>query len=59
MSDIELKPCPFCKCKKIELWPMINGWFAPVCTKCGANINENYSTGANTKKQIKAWNTRA
>jgi len=53
----ELKPCPFCSSKDIELWPM-NGFESPCCMSCGATIAEAIMTGKDTEKQIKAWNTR-
>ena len=56
MSD-ELRACPFCGCKEIDMWPM-DGFESPVCTRCGATICENFMTGPNTERQIEAWETR-
>jgi len=55
----ELKPCPFCGCKKTCMFPDIDSEFgtawAVVCDKCGA-------TGPfeDSKEQaIFAWNERS
>ncbi len=52
-----LRDCPFCGCNEIDMWSM-GDFFSPVCADCGATINENYMTGRDISKQVKAWNKR-
>lgn len=50
METVELKPCPFCKCKDIE----IIGDFCIVCSECGAEGGYYYDL----ESAINAWNSR-
>lgn len=52
MSNVELKPCPFCgsKLQKLILTPSAS---CISCICCGAHFNTH-----NKDEAIKAWNTR-
>ena len=49
----ELKPCPFCGCKDIEIRDLKLGIYA-ICRRCGASIRFSHSI----VDAIAAWNRR-
>lgn len=54
MSEIKLKPCPFCG-GKAELFQDYMGWYVIECTACG-NGTLHF---ANSDGAVNAWNRRA
>lgn len=50
----ELKPCPFCGSKNIEVFGKDEYWTR--CTECGASGPEDYN--ATPEDAIRAWNQR-
>lgn len=62
MSDIELKPCPFCGGEAVV---HVNNGVRAICKECGASskvLVDGYSqgrpNGSAIKGVVKAWNTR-
>lgn len=62
MSDIELKPCPFCSGEAIV---HVNDGVKVICRECGVSskcLVDGYSqgrpNGGAIKSVVKAWNTR-
>lgn len=62
MSDIELKPCPFCGGEAVV---HVNDGVRVICRECGASskgLVDGYSkgrpNGSAIKGVVKAWNTR-
>lgn len=54
MSEIKLKPCPFCG-GEAELFRDYMGWYVIECTACGnGTLHFAKSDGA-----VNAWNRRA
>lgn len=65
MSDIELKPCPFCDGEAYINYETMTDeqriyWAQILCKKCHCRSAGNWSNSyANAeKKEIEAWNTR-
>lgn len=55
MPKIELKPCPFCASKEIEITVMYSGTRTFImCCNCGADID---STNCD-EDVVTLWNTR-
>lgn len=56
MSEIKLKPCPFCGCKNIQFWEADNDThrFQIVCMQCFNGTDECISE----EVAIEKWNTR-
>lgn len=56
MSEIKLKPCPFCGCKNIQFWETDNDThrFQIVCMQCFNGTDECISE----EVAIEKWNTR-
>ena len=56
MSEIKLKPCPFCGCKNIQFWETDNDThrFQIVCIQCFNGTDECISA----EVAIKKWNCR-
>ena len=59
MEEIELKPCPFCGGKGVEILEDENKYlyyrYMAQCQKCGANAK----LGRTKEEARKAWNRRA
>jgi Lar family restriction alleviation protein len=51
----ELKPCPFCGCKKIRMHYSNNGAHSIYCNNC----NVETCTSGGTDRCVTEWNTRA
>lgn len=59
MSEIKLKPCPFCGNTEIKLWHSPFG-VGGECKKCGANSGHEVEFNGETKQDAaEAWNRRA
>lgn len=56
MSEIKLKPCPFCGSTDIKLWKGL-GEVSGTCRKCGAHSG--YAIGKTKEDAAEAWNRRA
>ena len=56
MSEIKLKPCPFCGGKaSIHKWKYADDYDV-TCESCGVMVDKNYMSEA---EAAEAWNTRA